>query len=96
MATDVLHPKTNERHEQSKSFIELTVGLHQSSVAGAKSAKTYTHTHRANFKQMDTSYNNDIGHMYRIEVKNFMMKIIVTLLLYTSLGPRLRDHFFAP
>ena len=60
MTTDVLHPKTNERHEQSKSFIELTIGLHQSSVAGAKSANTYTHTHRANLKQMDTSYHNNI------------------------------------
>ena len=42
MATDMLHPKTNEWYKQSKSLIELTVGLHQSSVAGAKSTNTYT------------------------------------------------------
>ena len=41
VAADLLHPKTNERHEKSKPLIELTVGLHQSSVAGAKSANTY-------------------------------------------------------
>ena len=48
VAADLLHPKTNERHEKSKSLIELTVGLHQSSVAGAKSANIY----RVNLKQM--------------------------------------------
>lgn len=36
--TIVLHPQTNKWHKKSKSLVELSVGLHQSSVGGTKPA----------------------------------------------------------